>query len=276
MATNERPSRLGSLVQLDELRTRLRSHKQGLWLWLAIDPCTKLLPVLHLGPRSQNSAHTVIHSLRPTLAPGCIPLFTSDGLNLYFYALTAHFGHWLHVARRGRKILRWQVAEELIYGQVKKSYLRRKLVRVTHVMRLGTKDALTVVLQGLGPLWTAQHGLYRTGSTDGPSWNSRAGASHLGHGEASPAPLGPPGMVASLLPLGTSSCITAGEARAATRTRWQAGGATRPPAYGSSGFRQNHSTMDGARSALIPLASGFRLSGKEVRGGCSVISRGDG
>jgi hypothetical protein len=23
--------------------------------------------------------------------PGCIPLFTSDGLDLYFYALTAHF-----------------------------------------------------------------------------------------------------------------------------------------------------------------------------------------
>jgi transposase-like protein len=33
-----------------------------LWLWLAIDPCTKLLPVLHLGPRTQNVAHMVIHS----------------------------------------------------------------------------------------------------------------------------------------------------------------------------------------------------------------------
>ena len=126
------------------------------------------------------------------------------------------------------------------------------------------------------PLWTAQHGLYRTGESDCPSWNSRAGSSNLGHGSAVPTPLGPPGMVASLLPLCTSSCITAGEARAATRTRWQAGGATLPAAYPSHGIRQNHSTMDGARSALIPLASGFRLSGKEVRGGCSVISRGDG
>jgi len=27
-------------LQLDELRTRLRSYKQVLWLWLAIDPCT--------------------------------------------------------------------------------------------------------------------------------------------------------------------------------------------------------------------------------------------
>jgi IS1 family transposase len=92
----------------------------------------------------------VIHSLREILAPGCIPLFTSDGLNVYFYALTAHFGHWLQMGRRGRKVLRWQVAAELIYGQVKKSYRRRKLVRVSQVMRLGTEDALKVVLQGLG------------------------------------------------------------------------------------------------------------------------------
>ena len=113
-------------VQLDELRTRLRCAKQVLWLWLAIDPCTKILPVLHLGLRTQNAAHTVIHSLRRISAPGCLPVFTSDGLNLYFYALTAHFGHWLQVARRGRKALRWQVATELIYGQVKKSYRRRR------------------------------------------------------------------------------------------------------------------------------------------------------
>jgi IS1 family transposase len=92
----------------------------------------------------------VIHSLRRILAPGCLPVFTSDGLNLYFYALTAHFGHWLQVGRRGRKALRWQVATDLICGQVKKSYRRRKLVRVSRVMRLGTADDLTAALQGVG------------------------------------------------------------------------------------------------------------------------------
>jgi len=55
-------------LQLDELRTRLRNTTQLLWLWLAIDPCTKFIPVLHLGPRTQNMAHTVIHSLRQFLA----------------------------------------------------------------------------------------------------------------------------------------------------------------------------------------------------------------
>ena len=137
-------------LQLDEIRTRLRCAKEVLWLWLALDPRTKIVPVLYLGPRTQHAAHRVIHSLRELLAPGCVPLFTSDGLNLYFYALTAHFGQWLQVVRRGRNVSEWQVAAELIYGQVKKSYRRRKLVRVTPVMRLGTQDALTAALQGMG------------------------------------------------------------------------------------------------------------------------------
>jgi len=137
-------------LQLDEIRTRLRSSTQVLWIWLAIDPRTKVLPVLQMGPRTQHMAHLLIHSLRERLAPGCLPLFTSDGLNLYFYALTAHFGQWREVGGRGRKVLRWQVAPGLIYGQVKKSYRRRKLVRVSQVMRVGTADDLKAALQGMG------------------------------------------------------------------------------------------------------------------------------
>ncbi len=135
-------------LQLDEIRTRLRRSTQVLWLWLAINLCTKILPALHLGPRTQ--AHLLIHSLRQLLAPNCLPLFTSDGLNLYYYALTAHFGRWLQVRKRGRNVRHWQVATGLIYGQVKKCYRRRKLVRVTHVMRLGTQPALKAALEGLG------------------------------------------------------------------------------------------------------------------------------
>ena len=50
-------------LQLDELCTWLRSSTHLLWLWLAIDPRTKLVPVLCLGPRTQHAAHMVIHSL---------------------------------------------------------------------------------------------------------------------------------------------------------------------------------------------------------------------
>jgi len=75
-------------------------------------------------------------------------VFTSDGLNHYFYALTAHFGHW--VVGGGKQARQWQVATGLIYGQVKKTYRHRKLVRVTPVMRCGRLAALRAALTGLG------------------------------------------------------------------------------------------------------------------------------
>jgi IS1 family transposase len=135
-------------IQLDELRTRLRSRACTVWLWVAVDPLSKIIPVPHVGARTQDAAHMLVHDLYGRLAPDCLPVFTSDGLNLYFYALTAHFGHWVHgVGRRARE---WQVAAGLIYGQVKKVYRRRRLVRVSQVMRCGTRAALKATLRGLG------------------------------------------------------------------------------------------------------------------------------
>jgi hypothetical protein len=76
--------------------------------------------------------------------------YLSDGLNLYFYALTAQYDQWLTVGRRGLSARRWQVEPSLIYGQVKQCYRRRKLVQVTNVMHLGTEAALQLALQRLG------------------------------------------------------------------------------------------------------------------------------
>jgi hypothetical protein len=75
------------------------------------------------GARTQAAAHAVVHELHGRLASGCLPVETSDGLNQYFYALTAHFGQW--GARVGRRARRWLLAAGLIYGQVKKRYRRR-------------------------------------------------------------------------------------------------------------------------------------------------------
>jgi transposase-like protein len=50
-------------IQLDELRTRLRSHAHALWLSLAVDPLSKIMPVLYLGSRTQEAAHRVVHNL---------------------------------------------------------------------------------------------------------------------------------------------------------------------------------------------------------------------
>ena len=135
-------------LQLDELRTRLRSRAHVLWLWVALDPLTNLIPVLHLGTRTQHAAHHVVHELRHRLALDCLPVFTSDGLTLYFYALTAHFGQWVSTA--GRRARQWRVLPGLIYGQVKKTYRRRKVVRVTRVLRCGTREDWCATLTGSG------------------------------------------------------------------------------------------------------------------------------
>jgi IS1 family transposase/transposase-like protein len=137
-------------VQVDEIRTRLRRHTQVLWLWVAIDPLTKCIPVFQLGPRTHDMAHLLIHRLREHLAPGCLPLFTSDGLNAYFYALTAHFGDWIKATGTRSSKPQWQVEPGLLYGQVQKQHRRRKLVRVKHMIRLGTGAAFKEALQALG------------------------------------------------------------------------------------------------------------------------------
>jgi hypothetical protein len=135
-------------VQLDEIRTRLRCRDQIVWLWLAFEPITKLIPAFHLGPRDQLVCHALVHELHTRLATDCLPVFTSDALPLYFYALTAHFGSW--VLGVGRRKAQWQVTTGLIYGQVKKVYRRRRLVRVIYQVLLGTREQLRALLQGLG------------------------------------------------------------------------------------------------------------------------------
>jgi hypothetical protein len=81
-------------IHLDEICTRLFGRCDGLWVRVALDPLTKIVPATHLGPRTQASAHALIHALAARLRPGCVPLFTRDGLRLDYYALTVHFGQW--------------------------------------------------------------------------------------------------------------------------------------------------------------------------------------
>ncbi len=94
----------------------------------------------------------MVHELRQCVASKYLPIFTSDGLNLYFYALTTHFGQWVEV--QGRRRRQWQVVADLLYGQVGtlwvKTYRRRKVTHVVQLMRGGTHAELTAALQALG------------------------------------------------------------------------------------------------------------------------------
>jgi len=141
-------------VQLDELRTKTRQGTDALWVWFAVDARTKIIPVLKVGPRTQPMAHAVVHALAKVLAPDCLPVFTSDGLKLYFYALTAHFGSWVESA--GKQTHHWQVRAGLLYGQLVKHYCRRRLVRVERRASLGSLDQLAAALRALGESGTIQ------------------------------------------------------------------------------------------------------------------------
>ena len=134
-------------LQFDEIRTRLRARERVTWLWLALDPRTKLIPALAVGPRTQHTAHTLVHTVRAALTPDCTPVITTDGLRLYFYAITAHFGYWVAAGRRRR---RWQVHPSLLYGQLRKRYQRRRLVRIKYQMQCGSHHTLRSRLRGLG------------------------------------------------------------------------------------------------------------------------------
>jgi hypothetical protein len=61
---------------------------------------------------------------------------------LYFYALSAHFGQWKKCDDAGKQI--WQVAAELVYGQINKIIRRRRLMRVAYTMLLGEQENLKI------------------------------------------------------------------------------------------------------------------------------------
>jgi hypothetical protein len=130
-------------------------------------------------------------------------------------------------------------------------------------------------LAGIGFLRTPEHGFYRARESDRASWGSSLSTSHLGHNEACPTPVGPPGVVASVLPLCASSPSTPSGARAATRARGQSGGTTLSATDSGHGCRQNQPAMERARGARLPIAAGIRLRATEARGVCRIMSRGD-
>src|SRR5215470_7521061 len=158
-------------LQLDELYAVLRARKAGeisdeeaiqrlerspYWVWAAMDPQSKLLVVVDVGSRTLAMAQRVVHQVTEVLAPGCVPLFLTDGLKDYATALLTHFGHWMYPERRQgkgpRPKPRWMPLPELLYAQVVKSYRRRRLVGVTHRVVFGTQLAIEPVLAACG--WT--------------------------------------------------------------------------------------------------------------------------
>ena len=124
------------------------------WVWTAIDPETKLLLSVQVGERTLAMAQAVLHQIAQLLAPGCVPLFLSDGYPHYLTAIVTHFGHWVQPPRRQARgpapKPRWMPLPELLYAQVVKTMRRRRLVEVKHRVVFGTKAAVDQVLAACG------------------------------------------------------------------------------------------------------------------------------
>jgi IS1 family transposase len=135
-----------------EALTRLSRSPQ--WVWAAIDPVTKLLLTIDVGDRTLAMAQGFVHQVVQMLAPGCVPLFLTDGFTEYTTALLTHDGQWVQPARQRAQgpapKPRWMPAPGLLYAQVVKTVRRRRLVRVRHRVVFGTLEAVQQVLAACG------------------------------------------------------------------------------------------------------------------------------
>src|SRR5215475_10012040 len=119
-------------LQLDELYAVLSAVKDGElseamairrlsrsphWVWVAIDPVTKLLVAIDIGERTRAMAQRFVHHVTQVLAPDCVPLFVTDGFREYLTALLTHYGQWVQPPRRQAKP-RWIPLPQLLYAQV--------------------------------------------------------------------------------------------------------------------------------------------------------------
>jgi IS1 family transposase len=158
-----------SQVQLDELFALLsavkarevseaeaieRLERMAQWVWVAMDPESKLLLAIDVGNRTLAMAQRVVHQVAQVLAPDCAPLFLTDGFREYLTALLTHYGRWVQPPRRQDKgphpKPRWMPLPHLLYAQVVKTVRRRRLVRVQHRVIFGTLVAIEQVLAPLG------------------------------------------------------------------------------------------------------------------------------
>jgi hypothetical protein len=102
-------------VQLDELFALLSAVKAGdvntaeaiarlerapQWVWVAMDPESKLLLAIDVGNRPLAMAQRVVHQVAQAVAPDCALLFLTDGFRESLTALLTHYGHWVQSPRR--------------------------------------------------------------------------------------------------------------------------------------------------------------------------------
>jgi IS1 family transposase len=140
--------------EVSEAEAIQRLSRAPHWVWVAMDPVTKLLLAIEVGDRTLAMAQCVVHQITQVLAPDCMPLFLTDGFREYMTALLSHYGQWVQPERcqatGPAPKPRWMPLPGLLYAQVIKTVRRRRLVRVTHRVVFGTLEAIQQVLAACG------------------------------------------------------------------------------------------------------------------------------
>jgi transposase-like protein/IS1 family transposase len=127
-----------SFFQLDELVANIRGDEQRTFVWTAVDAVSKIILHIHVGRRFITDAFAFVHGLTRRLAPGHVPIFSSDGLRHYFSALTAHYGFWRD-PDPGKRKPTWIVDPRLLFGMLYKVKVRRKLKDLYSRVRCGSR-----------------------------------------------------------------------------------------------------------------------------------------
>jgi hypothetical protein len=84
--------KVGEVSEGEPLNHLSRSHH---WVWVALDPVTKLLLAIEVGERTLALAQRMVHRVAQVLAPDCVPLFLTDGFKEYLRAVLTHSGQWV-------------------------------------------------------------------------------------------------------------------------------------------------------------------------------------
>jgi len=122
-------------IQLDELWTYKWTRKIKRWVWIALDPVTKLWVAFHIGPRTKKQAKIFLGKVKKRVK---LPkLFTSDGLEAYKSVIKELFPNVPHgiVIKKRKRNRVVEVKRSLIGGSI--------LSRITiHIKNLVTSRVI--------------------------------------------------------------------------------------------------------------------------------------
>jgi len=135
-------ARKRSILATEGLESPEQAEDGRQWIWIGLDPDTRLMLAATVGPRTMAMAKNLIALIAATVCG--LPAFFSDGLGSYYRAIVETFGTFHKpepTNNRGRPKKGWYEAPpNLIYGQLVKEHSGRRLVGITKRIISGAEE----------------------------------------------------------------------------------------------------------------------------------------